>query len=205
MLHELGHSWAYPREIGEGCLTSAAIADGDTHDFQENPCVAFNEGFADFFASKLIQEMNTAGLIALSAPSTTPLKRADLVAQGLINLDRAEQNELGWDQAFRVLTSTDITRQLFGPGFGDAGTGDTYVGPSCAGMPVGQDDLADALRVVGDSQDQFDLQDAQEPSMSHFFNRAADRLATFDPLDSVKYADTVDPQEEIEPHEAYGC
>lgn len=209
MLHELGHSWAYPREIGEGCLTWAAIEDGDTHDFQEDPCVAFNEGFADFFASKLQQEMYAAGLISTTpgSSSTTPLKRADLVAQGLISMDRVERNELGWDQAFRVLTSADLTRQLFGPGSGNTGLVSSYNGPSCAsrGVPVGQDDLADALRVVGDSQDQFDLQDAQEPDMSDFFDRAADRLSTFDLLDSVKYTDTVDVQEEIEPHTAYGC
>jgi hypothetical protein len=209
MLHELGHQWAYPREIGEGCLTSAVLTDGDTHDFQETPCVAFNEGFGDFFGNKLWQEMNAAGLITSTSgsDSTKPLKRAALVAKGLISLSRVEGNELGWDQAFRVLTSPDITRQLFGPGFGATGLVSTYSGPSCAnrGVPVGLDDLADALRAVGDSSDQCDLQNSAEPQMPDFFDRAADRLSGFDPLDSVKYVDTVDPSESVEPHEAYGC
>ena len=53
MLHEFGHAWAYPREIGRGLPDGAVIKDGDTHDFKETPCVAFNEGFADFFGHKL--------------------------------------------------------------------------------------------------------------------------------------------------------
>jgi len=205
MLHELGHAWAYPREVGEGCLTWAAIQDGDTHDFSEQPCVAFNEGFADFFASKLIREMNSHGLISAISGSVTPLKRADLVSQGLVSLTSLERNELGWDQAFRVLTSADLTRQLFGPGFGATGSVSTYTGPACTNQPTGLGDLADALRVVGDSSDQFDLQDSDNPSMADLFDRAADRLSGFDPLDSVKYVDTVDTTEDIEPHEAYGC
>ena len=122
-----------------------------------------------------------------------------------MSLTSLERNELGWDQAFRVLTSADLTRQLFGPGFGATGSVSTYSGPACTNQPTGLGDLADALRVVGDSSDQFDLQDSNNPSMADLFDRAADRLSGFDPLDSVKYVDTVDTTEDIEPHEAYGC
>ena len=116
MLHELGHAWAYPREIGEGCLTSAVIADQDTHDFEENPCTAFNEGFADFFADKLELSMDVNGVVSTSETesSVMPRNRADLVSSGLISLDRMETNEFGWEQAFQVLTTPDITRHLFG-------------------------------------------------------------------------------------------
>lgn len=210
MLHEFGHAWAYPREIGEGCLTNAVTKDGDTHDFQEKPCTAFNEGFADFFGDKLWQEMSAAGLIA-SAPdsgSTTPHERAFFQGQGLISLSRMEANEQGWDQAFRVLTSSDITRQLFGDGLGGGGYVSTYSGPICSvrlGVPTGLDDLADALAVIGDSSDKFDLQDASKPSMHDFFDRADDRLSGFDDWDATQYTDIVDPTLEREPHEAYGC
>jgi hypothetical protein len=206
MLHELGHAWAYPREIGEGCLTWAAAQDGDTHDFQENPCVAFNEGFADFFASKLEQEMDAFRLLALTnPPSTTPFTRSYLVSQGLISLSRVEGNELGWDQAFRVLTSADITRQRFGPGFGGGTYVSSYSGPLCSGMPRDLNDLAHALEVVGDSGDRFDLQDSSRPTMVDFFDRADDRLARFDDWDAIKFLDTVDPTQSVEPHEGYGC
>ena len=215
MLHELGHIWAYPREIGEGCLTSAVMpppfGDGSfsTHDQVENPCVAFNEGFADFFSNKLEQDMNTEGLIASmeSPDTTTPMNRATLNANGLVSLSSVATNELGWDQVFRVLTSPDITRDLFGPGFGNPGLVSTYGGPPCtgAGMPVGLGDLSDALRVIGYSGDQIDLQDSDDPSVAEVFDRAADRLAGFDENDAIAYLNAVDPTLESEPHDAYGC
>lgn len=220
MLHEGGHAWAYPREIGEGCLIAGAISGETSHEFQEKPCVAFNEGFAEFFSNKIEQEMNADRLIAsteapyvdgvippnASSPTTTPMDRAELNSRGLISLDRVARSDVGWEQVFNVLTSSDITRQLFGPGFGNGGLVSTY-GPSCAGrgMPVGQDDLADALRAFGDSQDQLDLQDSEEPSVSDVLNRAADRLTTFDTSDSIAYLDAIDPTLESEPHDAYGC
>jgi hypothetical protein len=209
MLHEFGHAWAYPREIGEGCLTNAVIKDGDTHDFQETRCAASNEGFADFFGHKLWQELHDTGLLS-SAPdpqTLEPLSRAYLAGQGLISLDRAEQNELGWDQAFRLLSSSDVTRWQLGPNDGSWVHAHAYTGASCSGrgMPTGLDDLADALQVIGSSSDQFDLQDADDPTMQAFFDRADDRLAGFDNWDAVQFTNFADPAESVEPHDAYGC
>ena len=72
-------------------------------------------------------------------------------------------------------------------------------------MPVGQDDLADALFVIGDSSDEFDLRDSNDPSVADLFDRAADRLGSFDVTDSIAYLNAVDPTLDSEPHEAYGC
>ena len=218
MLHELGHAWAYPREIGEGCLTTA-LSDGSTHDRAETPCAAINEGFAKFFSNKLELELNADGALASSelVSSVTPSTRAELISctlcdssglpNGLVSLGSIETSEYGWDQVFRVLTSSDLTRQLFGPGFGAAGLVSTYTGPSCAGrgMPIGVDDLHDALRAFGDSSDKLDLQDADDPSVADLFDRAADRLPSFDSTDAIKYTNTIDPTLDVEPHEAYGC
>ncbi len=209
MLHEFGHAWAYPREIGEGCLTNAVIKDGDTHDFQETRCTAFNEGFADFFGNKLWLELHDAKLLS-SAPSTAavkPYSRAWIVGLGLISADRAEKNELGWDQAFRLLGSADVTRWSLGPNYGNWGYAHDYTGPSCAGLgvPSNLDDLADALQVIGSSADQFDLQDADDPTLQDFFDRADDRLAGFDNWDAVQFANFADPAQSVEPHDAYGC
>ena len=212
MLHEGGHIWAYPRSIGEGCLTSAVLADGSPHDQQETPCAAIHEGFGSFFANKIEQEMNTAGLIASteSPLGTTPhgtieMKRSELTGRGLVSLHSVARNEAGWDQVFRVLTSPDITRHVFGPGYGNPGNVGGYWGAGCSGMPAGQDDLADALRAFGDTQNQYDLQDSQEPSVSDFFYHAAERLPGFDDFDAIAYTNAVDPTLDSEPHEAYGC
>jgi hypothetical protein len=209
MLHEFGHAWAYPRELGETCLLDAVLKDADTHDYQETRCTAFNEGFADFFGHKLWLQMHDAGLLSSAPGASTlqPLSRANLVGKGLISLRDAEQNELGWDQAFRLLGSTDVTRWQLGPNYGSWVQAQAYTGPSCAGrgVPTGLDDLADALQVIGSSSDQFDLQDADDPTMQAFFDRADDRLAGFDSWDAVQFTNFADPAGSVEPHDAYGC
>jgi hypothetical protein len=207
-LHEAGHAWAYPREIGEGCLTWDALISGDTHDAQETPCAAVNEGFAEFFSDKIEQEMNTAGLIqSYESPSdtTTPMTRAKLAqTYDLANLDMVARSDFGWEQVFRVLTSSDITRQLFGSATGAVGSVSTYGGRACAGQPVDKDDLAEALHVFGDAQHQLDLQNSEEPSVSDLLNRAADRLPGFDSSDATAYLDAIDPTSLSEPHEFAG-
>ena len=214
LYHELGHAWAYPREVGEGCLTWSLP---NTHEQYEDPCVAFNEGFAAFFSNKLELELNAEDVLSSSESSSSvkPLKRAELIScsmcedglpAGLISLSRLEESEYGWDQVFRVLTSSDVTRHLFGDGTGARGHVSTY-GPSCTGngQPTGQDDLADALYAFGTSSDPIDVQDAQDPSVADFLDRAADRLSGFDSWDALQYLDSLDPTSGFEPHEGYAC
>jgi hypothetical protein len=81
----------------------------------------------------------------------------------------------------------------------------SYSGPLCSGMPRDLNDLAHALEVVGDSGDMLDLQDSTRPTMADFFDRADDRLDRFDDWDAIKFLDTVDPTQSVEPHEGYGC
>jgi hypothetical protein len=203
MLHELGHAWAYPRETGEDCLIPGALGPNGTHDQRETPCVAFNEGFADYFASKLDEAMVNARLVVPSDSSwSVPHSRHYLASEGLHDLDDVNHNELGYDQAFRVLTQPDITRELFG---GSGNWTAAYTGPSCSGrgVPSGVDDLADALKVVGDASDQFAAGDA--PSVRKLFDRAADRLSAFDAADADAFVKIVDPKSTDEPHSLYGC
>jgi len=216
MFHELAHTWAYPREDGEDCLITA-LADGSTHDQFENPCVTINEGFANFFSNKLELELNAEGVLSSSesALDVKPWKRAELIScsmcdsaglpRGLVSFNSLEQSEYGWEQVFRVLTASDLTRSLFGDGTGATGYVSTYWGSGCSGMPTGQDDLADALYAFGTSSDQLDLRDSQDPSVADFLDRAADRLSTFDDWDEIAYLNTIDPTSDSEPHEAYGC
>jgi hypothetical protein len=211
MLHELGHAWAYPRETGEDCLIAGALGSDNTHSGSEAPCVAFNEGFADFFASKVDDEMSAAGLIAPSKPSWSgPYSRAYLVSEGVLDLDDASHNELGFDQAFRVLTQADIAHELFGDGLGkldwvsDYGP---YTGSNCASMaaPKGLDGLETALKAVGDAGDQFDVQDADRPTIGQLFDRVDERLSKFDDWDASNYEQIVDPASDDEPHDFYAC
>ena len=105
------------------------------------------------------------------------------------------------------MTSSDITRQLFGDGLGGGGYVSTYSGPVCSHRLGPRDWTTSPMRsrVIGDASDKFNLQDASKPSMLDFFDRADDRLSSFDDWDAIPYPDIVDPTLEREPHEAYGC
>jgi hypothetical protein len=190
MLHELGHAWAYPREYGEECLIAGAFGTDTSHGLREEPCVAFNEGFAKFFATKLDEEMTAAGLLTSTPESSAPHTRAYLVAKGVLSLDDASHNDNGVDQAFRVLTQPDITRELFGNGIGATGLAAPYTGTSCMrrGVPAGLDGLDTALKVIGDANDQFDVQGTGRPTIEDLFARADDRLSKFDDWDASYYA-----------------
>ena len=104
-----------------------------------------------------------------------------------------------------MLTSSDLTRQLFGDGTGGNGYVGSYMVQGCSGMPTGQDDLGDALYAFGTDSDKIDVQDPSDPSVADFLDRAEDRLSTFDDWDEIAYLNTIDPTSDSEPHEAYGC
>jgi hypothetical protein len=65
--------------------------------------------------------------------------------------------------------------------------------------------LGSALKVLGDANDEFDLRDADRPTIAQFFNRADDRLSAFDASDATSYRKLVDPANDTEPHTLYGC
>jgi hypothetical protein len=201
LLHELGHAFMYPHVTGEGCLTLDAMFSGDTHQADESSCVAFNEGFAEFFADKLEQELNTAGEItSTEGHSTTPFNRAELEqTDGLDDLTEVARRDVGWEGVFRVLTTSDISRQLFGLRTDKPGVVGTYSPTGCSGQPTTLGDLADALTVIGSDMDVSGV------SVASFLGRADNRLSAFDSADATAYMNAIDPSKTSEPHTAYGC
>jgi hypothetical protein len=201
LLHELGHAWMYPHVSGEGCLTWTALMSGGTHAAQTSSCVAFNEGFAEFFADKLEQELNTAGQInSVEGLSTTPFNRAELEqTYGLDDLTEVSQRDVGWEGVFRVLTTGDITRQLFGLRTDTPGVVAPFSPTGCSGQPTTLDDLADALNVIGTGMDVSGV------SAASLLGRADNRLSAFDSADATAYMNAIDPSKTSEPHTAYGC
>jgi hypothetical protein len=199
LLHELGHAIMYPRVTGEGCLTFDAMLSGDTHQAQESSCVAFNEGFAEFFANKLEQELNDAGDLESKGIVTTPLNRAKLEQTfGLDDLGEVAKSDKGWEDVFRVLTTSDITSQTFGIRTDDPNYVGSYTPTGCSGRPTSIDDLADALNVI-------DGMDVSGVSVASFLGRADNRLSAFDSADATAYMNAIDPSATSEPHTAYGC
>jgi hypothetical protein len=202
MYHELGHVYAYQHGTGEGCLTWDALISGDTHQAQEDECVAFLEGEAEYFSDKIEQELNATGAITSTEPAstTTPFNRAKLSqTYGLVDLPTLGRRDVGWEQVLRVTMSTDVTRLTFGSSTGSPGSVGTYGGPACSGQPVGQDDLADLLTVIGTDMDYSNI------TVSSFLDRVASRLSTFDSTDEDHYRSALNPSKSTEPHSLYGC
>jgi hypothetical protein len=202
MLHEWSHVVMYQRTQGEGCLTFDAILSGDTHQPNEDPCVAAEEGVAEHMSDMLEQEMNAAGLITSFEPSTTtkPLTRASMVQTfGLVDLPTLGRRDDGWIQVLRVLFSPDVTRDLYGTATGTTGAVGRYSGPACSGQPVGQDDLADLLDIFDSN---FDFSTI---TVSSFLDEAAAELPTFDSTDAANYQAIINPTRTSEPHTLYGC
>ena len=217
MLHELGHAWSYPYVDGEGCLTNdvlvADVFDFDpttrtTHDASEKPCVAFEEGFAQFFARKLEYEMHSAKLIDV-APATadvTPRSREYMRDNlDMHTINDVAHKDVGWEQAFRVLTASDLPLLLFGDGTTPSGSAGVYAnGLSCHGQPLLHSHLADALQIVGDSANHWNIKDID---IMFLLLRAADRGGWLSSeKDIPAYYDSIDPADTtFEPHMSYGC
>jgi hypothetical protein len=201
--HELAHVWTYQHGIGEGCLTWDALISGDTHQANESTCVAGLEGVAEYISDKVEQEMNATNRISSTEPlsSTTPFNRAKLFQTfGLVSLPTLGGRDDGWEQVFRMLFTSDVTRQLVGTSTGSPGSASTYGGAACSGQPVGQDDLGDLLAVFNGN----DL-DYGTMTVSSFIDRVATKLTSFTSTDADRYRQAINPSMTVEPHTLYGC
>jgi hypothetical protein len=104
VLHEFMHLWNYDHNhgtinwLGAVCsLRGAHPVDLDTHAWQENPNVAFAEGFSEFASNALRHELWGVGL-------NRPLNRRYLTtAARLATLEQVEKSDLGVEHALRVL------------------------------------------------------------------------------------------------------
>jgi hypothetical protein len=169
-------------------------------------------GLRNSFGYKLREELTGAGLLTpKTVHPTTPFSRAFLVSNGVLSLDDAEHNELGFEQAFRVLTQADITHDLLGNGLGKTkgrhAYATTWSGPRCTApnVPKGLGTLSTALKVIGDANDQFDVRGTERPSLDQVFARADERLSAFDEWAAAFSVQIVNTDSDDEPHELYGC
>ena len=104
VLHEFMHLWNYDHNTGTtnwvGALCSGRgnlQADLSTHGYQENPNVAFHEGFAYWASNALLHELWGLRL-------NKPFNRREIAAnQGLTTLEMVEQSDQGVESALRLL------------------------------------------------------------------------------------------------------
>ncbi|MBV1860687.1 MAG: hypothetical protein KUG77_19895 [Nannocystaceae bacterium] len=125
--HELGHVWAYNHSSGEVCLTEALLVNGNTHGLVADHCVAFHEGFAEFFSNEILRKL-------YGGTKRLPRGRRFLSSsRSLSGLSQAQRHDEGWLSALHMLTTADIHRYEVGTA-SSGPTGDIRPAPTSLGL-----------------------------------------------------------------------
>ena len=199
VLHEVMHLWNYQHNYGTTNWLRAVLGDGSTHGLQEEPNVAFHEGFAAWAQEELRHEIWGNG-------KPRPVTRWHLGQRELASLSRLERNGAGVRWGLRLLTTPSIYRYVFGTRHSDRyGTVvDRVAYPEgCPSAP--QVDFWDVLYVFkanpnrGWSRD-WEVQD-RDYGLRRFYRRARDILPRFRTGDYDLYLDLLDASQSREPRD----
>ncbi|MDZ7291773.1 MAG: hypothetical protein ONB44_16175 [candidate division KSB1 bacterium] len=108
ILHETGHLWAYNHMSGEICLTEGLLQTGDTHGLVNDHCVAFGEGFAEWWKDKMMEEL-------FGKDPVLPFSREHLISTlKLTGTTLMQRHDMGWLSVFHTLSTEDIHKYDFG-------------------------------------------------------------------------------------------
>jgi hypothetical protein len=122
VLHEMMHLWNYQHNSGITNWLDAVWGDQNTHSFQEEPNIAFHEGFAEWAKNELMT-------LLWSKSKVKPANRKSLNDFKLTSLSTLERNDDGVMQGLHLLTTTNIHGWTFGTktnapsGAGSTGSG----------------------------------------------------------------------------------
>ncbi len=113
LFHEIMHIWNYDHNRGSTDWVGAYLSGRDTMAAQEQPYIAFHEGFCDFAARELLTEF-------YGEPKRLPLRRS-LIARAVnpatptaVTLAQSERNVNSVISGLRCLTTPDLHRYTFG-------------------------------------------------------------------------------------------
>jgi hypothetical protein len=106
MYHELFHIWVYDHFSGEGCLTESLVITGNTHGIVNDPCVAFNEGAAEWGSEQLEQAL-------FDITPELPRSRQALKSAGATNLGLVQRFDDGWQSLLSIITLPDLNKYNF--------------------------------------------------------------------------------------------
>lgn len=107
VLHELMHLWNYQHNSGTTNWLDAVWGDQSTHSFQEEPNVAFHEGFAEWAKNELCAAL-------WSWRKVKPANRKSLNDKKLTSLSVLERYDKGVMHALHLLTTPNIHGWTFG-------------------------------------------------------------------------------------------
>lgn len=107
ILHECGHIWAYNHMKGEFCLTETLILTQNTHGLVNDHCVAFGEGFAEYFKDKMMEEL-------FDHSAELPFNRRHISSTlNLTNLGLVQRHDMGWLSFFHTISTTNLHQYDF--------------------------------------------------------------------------------------------
>jgi hypothetical protein len=198
LIYEIGHTVEYDHMSGEICLTEGLLDNAGTHGLVDDHCVAFSEGFAEWYKDKIREEL-------FGKREVLPFSRHHLASGGvgtpLTNIGLMQRHDDGWLSVFHTLTLDNIHKYDFGTS--TSGRIPTVavkssVPSGCMSPSIG---LQKVLKVFNEASDAgFPKKLARdETTISTFLARANGILGTFSQDNTNLYKALVDPSKTVQP------
>lgn len=202
IIHEMMHLWNYQHNSGTTNWLGAIWGDSDTAGHQENPNVAFHEGFAEYAAWELMH-------LIWGVEKGLPYSRQWLNSRGFTTREMVERYWLGVKSCLRFLTAD----HPFFIDVGVIGSPMSYAEsryhripsrpphpPRCC--PDRFLDFFDVLEVFNEHPEagwkkEWDAGD-KDNGVFNFFARSADIVEGFSIVESGQLAQAIDPQGAIQ-------
>jgi hypothetical protein len=190
LIHEVMHLWNYQHNNGVSNWLGAVWGDADTAGFQEQPNIAFHEGFAEYAAWELMH-------LIWGLEKGLPYSRNTLAVRGFTSLTMVERNWKTVMSCLRMLSAENPAELSVGAA-GDAMG--VYAEPVAvpAACPTGQlVTFVDVLRVFSPAKaagwnTEWEVGNSSFGAR-RFFRRASDILDGFSDTASQLMLDAIDP------------
>ncbi|MGD2091136.1 MAG: hypothetical protein PVH61_33485 [Candidatus Aminicenantes bacterium] len=197
ILHETGHIWAYNHMSGEFCLTETLILTQNTHGLVDDHCVAFGEGFAEYWKDKMMEEL-------FGDAPVLPYNREYLSNNlKLANLSLMQRYDKGWESVFHTLSTENLHKYDFLQA-NTSGTGGIYVVPrkllsiGCQSPNIGFQNVMKVFN-ANSSKGYPNKLKRGETTITAFLARAESILKKMTPEFEEMYVDLVNPSKTGQP------
>jgi len=197
LLHELGHRWAYDHTTGEVCLTETLLLTGDTHGLVGDACVAFHEGWAEYFADEMKRAI-VGGTKAL--PFGRPRVNAGISGSALTSEALLQRHDMGWWSVFHTLSTPQLHKYDFGTA--TSGTPSSSIAVKsivpfgCASPDISFQEVMSVFLAGGTYTNNLSR---GETTIEGFLERAAARLTDLSEANGETIESLVDPASTLQP------
>lgn len=197
LLHEMGHIWAYNHSSGEICLTESLVMTQNTHDLVDDHCVAFHEGWAEFFSNEMTRALFGGDKLL---PHGRPRLNAGLNGVALTSKSLMQRHDGGWWSVFHTLSTPSLHKYDFGTPGGTTPAGSIAVKSvlpfGCTSPDISFKEVMSVFNPGGSYTAKISR---GETTIEGFLNRAAARLTDLSEDDAETIETLVDPASSVQP------